>query len=77
MGALAFLLYYNGIIYRKRKGVHVESRQAWGIGIGAFVGAVLGGVIFSVAGGTGIVFYVGIALGAAIGAGLGGVLVQR
>jgi hypothetical protein len=71
------LFHYNGAMYRERKGGGVESRQAWGIGIGAFVGAVLGGIMGPAAFGPGVGLYVGIALGAAIGAGLGGILARR
>jgi hypothetical protein len=71
------LFHYNGAMYRERKGGRVESRQAWGIGMGAFVGAVLGGIMGPAAFGPGVGLYVGIALGAAIGAGLGGTLARR
>jgi hypothetical protein len=67
-----FLPHYNGTIYRERKGGHVESRQGWGIVIGAFVGALLGGVLGRIAFGPGVGLYVGIVLGAAIGGILSG-----
>ncbi len=41
---------------REEGGAHMESRQAWGIGIGAFVGAVLGGLVGGVAFGPGVVY---------------------
>ena len=69
--------HYNGTIYRERRGVLVESKQAWDIGIGALVGAVLGGILGRLSMGPGFGLYVGIALGAVVGVFLGAALSRR
>jgi outer membrane lipoprotein SlyB len=55
----------------------VESKQAWDVGIGALVGAVLVGIMGRLTMGPEFGLYAGIALGAVVGVFLGTALSRR